>query len=50
MVNHILTILSNMINQQKLTDAHTCYKVCSREVLIKLNFMKVILLLSRIYM
>ncbi len=25
--NHILTILSNFINNQKLTDAHTCYKV-----------------------
>ena len=37
MVNHILTILSNMINQQKLTDAHTCYKVCSREVFDKIK-------------
>jgi len=24
--NHVLTILSNIINKQKLTDAHTCYK------------------------
>ena len=24
--NHILTILSNIINNQNLTDAHTCYK------------------------
>ena len=24
--NHMLTILSNLINKQKLTDAHTCYK------------------------
>ena len=24
--NHMLTILSNLINNQKLTDAHTCYK------------------------
>ena len=23
--NHMLTILSNLINKQKLTDAHTCY-------------------------
>jgi dolichol-phosphate mannosyltransferase len=25
--NHVLTIISNFINRQKLTDAHTCYKV-----------------------
>jgi len=25
--NHILTITSNIINNQNLTDAHTCYKV-----------------------
>ena len=25
--NHVLTILSNIINGQSLTDAHTCYKV-----------------------
>ena len=25
--NHVLTILSNIINNQRLTDAHTCYKV-----------------------
>ena len=25
--NHILTIFSNLLNNQKLTDAHTCYKV-----------------------
>lgn len=25
--NHILTLLSNVINNQNLTDAHTCYKV-----------------------
>tara|TARA_B100001769_G_C22102734_1_gene595473 strand:+ start:1139 stop:1843 length:705 start_codon:yes stop_codon:yes gene_type:complete len=24
--NHILTLLSNLLNNQKLTDAHTCYK------------------------
>jgi len=30
--NHILTILSNIINQQNLTDAHTCYKTFSYEV------------------
>lgn len=25
--NHVLTIISNILNNQKLTDAHTCYKV-----------------------
>lgn len=25
--NHMLTIFSNIMNNQKLTDAHTCYKV-----------------------
>tara|TARA_B100001121_G_C18627249_1_gene592413 strand:+ start:278 stop:994 length:717 start_codon:yes stop_codon:yes gene_type:complete len=37
--NHFLTFLSNLINNQNLTDAHTCYKVFSSEVLkkIKLN-------------
>ena len=25
--NHLLTIISNIINKQNLTDAHTCYKV-----------------------
>ena len=27
LANHILTIISNLINNQNLTDAHTCYKV-----------------------
>ena len=30
--NHILTLLSNMLNSQNLTDAHTCYKVVKREI------------------
>ncbi len=30
--NHVLTILSNLINKQTLTDAHTCYKVFSKKV------------------
>ena len=25
--NHVLTIISNILNRQSLTDAHTCYKV-----------------------
>lgn len=35
--NHILTILSNFINNQNLTDAHTCYKVFRRKVFNKIN-------------
>jgi glycosyltransferase involved in cell wall biosynthesis len=31
--NHILTIISNIINNQKLTDAHTCYKAFHRTVI-----------------
>ena len=30
--NHVLTIISNFINSQNLTDAHTCYKVFKSEV------------------
>ena len=33
--NHVLTISSNIVNKQKLTDAHTCYKMFKREILIK---------------
>ena len=37
--NHVLTILSNIINQQSLTDAHTCYKALDSKLFkkIKLN-------------
>mgnify|MGYP002034287381 FL=1 len=35
--NHALTILSNLINNQKLTDAHTCYKVFSSELFKKIK-------------
>ena len=30
--NHVLTILSNILNNQKLTDAHTCYKMFTTDV------------------
>ena len=35
----MLTILSNILNNQKLTDAHTCYKVFDAKLFkkIKLN-------------
>ena len=38
--NHFLTALSNLLNKQSLTDAHTCYKVFDREVLSKLNLIE----------
>ncbi len=35
--NQMLTIISNFINNQNLTDAHTCYKVFSKDIFLKLN-------------
>jgi glycosyltransferase involved in cell wall biosynthesis len=35
--NFVLTIFSNFVNRQKLTDAHTCYKVFRISVFKKLN-------------
>ena len=35
--NHFLTQFSNLINGQQLTDAHTCYKVFSKEIFLKLK-------------
>ncbi len=35
--NHILTILSNIINNQKLTDAHTCYKLFESKIFKKIK-------------
>jgi dolichol-phosphate mannosyltransferase len=35
--NHFLTFLSNLINKQNLTDAHTCYKVFSRDIFDSIN-------------
>lgn len=35
--NHILTMFSNFINDQKLTDAHTCYKVIKRDTFKKIK-------------
>ena len=35
--NHVLTIVSNFLNNQKLTDAHTCYKIFNKDIFIKLN-------------
>ncbi len=35
--NYVLTILSNIINRQNLTDAHTCYKVFKKKLVVKLK-------------
>lgn len=35
--NLVLTTLSNFFNQQKLTDAHTCYKVFRKDLFLRLN-------------
>ncbi len=35
--NHVLTLISNFFNNQKLTDAHTCYKIFKKDIFIKLN-------------
>ncbi len=35
--NHFLTFLSNILNNQNLTDAHTCYKVFTRDVIKKIK-------------
>ena len=35
--NHVLTIISNIINSQNLTDAHTCYKAFDSNVFKNLN-------------
>ncbi len=34
--NHLLTLISNLMNGQKLTDAHTCYKFFSRNIVKKI--------------
>ena len=36
LANHFLTIVSNIINNQSLTDAHTCYKVFESSIFKKL--------------
>ena len=35
--NHMLTIISNIINKQSLTDAHTCYKIFTIDIFSKLD-------------
>jgi dolichol-phosphate mannosyltransferase len=38
--NHLLTIVSNLINNQNLTDAHTGYKVCTKIIFKKLDLIE----------
>ncbi len=35
--NHVLTVISNIINKQSLTDAHTCYKIFETNIFRKLK-------------
>jgi glycosyltransferase involved in cell wall biosynthesis len=35
--NHLLTFISNILNNQNLTDAHTCYKVFRRKLFLSLK-------------
>jgi len=35
--NHILTIISNILNNQKLTDAHTCYKMFTSDLFLRIR-------------
>jgi glycosyltransferase involved in cell wall biosynthesis len=37
LANFFLTFLSNILNNQKLTDAHTCYKVFKKKLLSKIT-------------
>ena len=37
LANYILTLLSNLINNQSLTDAHTCYKVFDTKIFKKIS-------------
>ena len=35
--NHVLTLISNFLNNQNLTDAHTCYKIFRKDIFLKLS-------------
>ena len=35
--NHFLTIISNFLNKQNLTDAHTCYKLFKADIFKNIN-------------
>jgi glycosyltransferase involved in cell wall biosynthesis len=34
--NHVLTVISNFLNNQRLTDAHTCYKMFESDIFSKI--------------
>lgn len=38
--NHILTILSNLLNNQRLSDAHTCYKMFTSDLFLKIKLVE----------
>ena len=38
--NHFLTITSNIINNQNLTDAHTCYKTFTKDVFLSIDLLE----------
>tara|TARA_B110000008_G_scaffold241939_1_gene250043 strand:+ start:36 stop:746 length:711 start_codon:yes stop_codon:yes gene_type:complete len=38
--NHALTILSNILNNQKLTDAHTCYKMFRSDIFLDIKLIE----------
>ena len=40
LANHFLTIFSNIINKQTLTDAHTCYKMFKKEVFESIDLLE----------
>ena len=35
--NHMLTIISNILNNQNLTDAHTCYKMFKSDIFLNIK-------------
>ena len=35
--NHILTFISNILNNQNLTDAHTCYKMFLKDIFLNIK-------------
>lgn len=38
--NHVLTLFSNFLNNQNLTDAHTCYKIFPAKIFKKLKLIE----------
>lgn len=38
--NHVLTLFSNFLNNQNLTDAHTCYKIFPAKIFKKLQLIE----------